>query len=789
MSAPTTVRIFALLSPVLLGSCLDRNAGLAPSSDGAWLAAALIVSDPSGSSQAVNRGGIAPTVNRESFAYVSLPPGTVPSGSAAEIRNLTTGLVVHALLTNGGLDPVGIPAIEGDSLRIVVSVTGEQPLSAVVVVAHARPPVVVRTEPPPRKTGVPLNAAVMAVFSEPVDTATLTTENFALHFEGEIVRGQALPIDGGLWAEFRPDSSLKANKLYTFEVSTGVVDPDGQPLVDPVTVEFTTSSDSAEVSQVVVTPDTATLVVGSSRQLSAVLVDSDGNVLSGRAILWGSSNTTVVTVDQGGRVLAGGLGSATVTASAGSRSGQARITVMDLAALASLRLIPETLSVIPGGGGQILIVARDNAGRHLQAGQDFSFSVRASDTTIAQYIASGVIGRQVGVSNLIVAAGGFVDTSIVVVGPVSYRSVTLGARQTCGLTGGGGVFCWGEDHARPPSRHPSLEGRVSPSPVVDDTRFTDVAAGSMHRCVLGLDGIPRCWGRFEVSPSSWLIIGGPSNIDMQLTFRAISAGALHTCALADNGSIYCWGRASLGQLGDGGRRFTSQLVQRDSLRIVPVEVAGGLTFSAVATGAGGLHSCALTPDGQAYCWGMNDRGQLGVDSSVVPQCEAVYPCILTPVPVTGDHRFSLLSAGGSHACGLTPAGAIHCWGENSVGQLGEGTTQSSWTPVRVLSDSIYVTVSAGWRHTCAQTVSGSAYCWGDNSKGQLGNGLAVGQSSYPVAVVGGLTFGSIAAASEGHTCGVTTGGVTYCWGSNDLGQLGDGSRTSSAMPVRVVGQP
>ena len=251
-----------------------------------------------------------------------------------------------------------------------------------------------------------------------------------------------------------------------------------------------------------------------------------------------------------------------------------------------------------------------------------------------------------------------------------------------------------------------------------------------------------------------------------LAFSSVSARSDHTCGVtATDSTAYCWGSNSYGRLGNG--TTTSALI--------PVPVSGGLTFLAVSTG--GEHTCGATAGGAAaYCWGHNSYGQLG-DGTTTDAA--------TPVPVSGGLSFSAVSAGAGHACGITTStGAAYCWGLNSTGQLGNGSTTDASAPVPVSGGLTFVTVSAGDFHTCGVTSSGLAYCWGHNGFGQLGNGSTT-DASAPVLVSGGLTFAA-ASAGNAHTCGVTTTGAV-CWGSNSFGQLGDGTTTSAVTPVAVSG--
>lgn len=190
--------------------------------------------------------------------------------------------------------------------------------------------------------------------------------------------------------------------------------------------------------------------------------------------------------------------------------------------------------------------------------------------------------------------------------------------------------------------------------------------------------------------------------------------------------------------------------------------------------AGGNHSCALSADGRAACWGSNDEGQLGDGS---------FEMRATPGSVEGDFVFSQVSTGLKHTCGVTTAYEIVCWGANGAGELGDGTTRSRTAPVRLNSTASFRLVRAGREHTCALSSTRSVFCWGSNASGQLGDGTRTTRSS-PVAV---SLPGAAAALAVGwnHTCAITSDGAAWCWGSNEYGQLGDGTTTTRLSPTRV----
>jgi len=207
--------------------------------------------------------------------------------------------------------------------------------------------------------------------------------------------------------------------------------------------------------------------------------------------------------------------------------------------------------------------------------------------------------------------------------------------------------------------------------------------------------------------------------------------------------------------------------------------SGAFTVSGfAAVTAGGNHSCGLTAAGAPYCWGVNSEGELGNGSTTNSS---------TPAAVSGGLTFAAVHAGpgSAHSCGVTTASAAYCWGYNGYGQLGNGSTSNSTVPVAVAGGLAFAVVSGGFGHSCGVTGAGAAYCWGWNFAGQLGNGSTT-NSSTPVAVTGGLTFLSVS-AGEYHSCGLTAAGAGYCWGDNTSGQLGNGSTTSRSAPAAVAG--
>ncbi len=312
----------------------------------------------------------------------------------------------------------------------------------------------------------------------------------------------------------------------------------------------------------------------------------------------------------------------------------------------------------------------------------------------------------------------------------------------------------------------------------------------------------------------------------------VAAGYGHTCAIA--GQAYCWGQNTNGQLGDGtttqrttpvavntsgvlagktvtaisagnnhtcviasgqaycwGQNTNGQLGDGTTTqRSVPVAVntsgvLAGKTVTAIVTSHTDAHTCALA-DSLVYCWGINTYGQLGDGTTT----QRSVPVAVNTSGVLAGKTVTAIAAGGDHTCAISDSQA-YCWGLNLYRQLGDGTTTNRTSPVAtlttgVLSGKSITSITGGANYTCA-VGSSQAYCWGQNIYGQLGDGTTT-QRSVPVAVnTSGVLLGKsiqLVLAGSGHACAVSEN-QAYCWGLNGYGQLGDGTTTQRLQPVAV----
>ena len=348
--------------------------------------------------------------------------------------------------------------------------------------------------------------------------------------------------------------------------------------------------------------------------------------------------------------------------------------------------------------------------------------------------------------------------------------VGTGDRNTCALVSGQ-VWCWG-NNSNGQLGDGSDTNRPAPTSVSGLTGTVSALDSGMNQSCAIVDNGVQCWGNLNPVTS---VINPPTPIDTLASgVTSLSVTNLHGCAVV-SGAARCWGDNSFGQLGDGSTSPSyTAAVAVNGLASGITQVSTGLWFS-----------CALKTDHTVWCWGNNANGQLGSDPAINPTSN-------TPLQVTGLSTAIAITAGQDHACALTQAGAMLCWGNNGQGQLGDGGLEpASFTPVQVSGLTSGVSaITAGGFHTCA-LVGGGIQCWGFNSFGQLGNG-STSLSKTPV-IVSGLTSGMTAVIAGGvnydieQTCAITSAGRLKCWGGNVYGQLGDNLPILHTIPVHMLG--
>ncbi len=296
--------------------------------------------------------------------------------------------------------------------------------------------------------------------------------------------------------------------------------------------------------------------------------------------------------------------------------------------------------------------------------------------------------------------------------------------------------------------------------IVSGYLFSSVAAGQGHTCGLLVHGELYCWGdnsRGQLADSQLGFKTSPSPVDSTRRYTTVSLGGAFTCGLTSTDGLYCWGSNELGQVGVG----LSQTVVS-----TPVQVSGSYR----SINAGQYHACAVATTGAAFCWGNNTVGELGIGVADFDRT--------APVQVNGNIAFRDVSPGYGFTCGLAMSDSIYCWGDNRVGQLGDGTTTTRYVPAPIASSVAFKQVDAAAGYACGLSVGGELYCWG-NMPDTLDQ-----RDSIPFLAAPSLLFSSIDVSND-FACGVTTTAVAVCWGGNHYGNLGTGTSANSFTPTPI----
>jgi hypothetical protein len=535
------------------------------------------------------------------------------------------------------------------------------------------------------------------------------------------------------------------------------------------------------------------LRAGASLQLSLAAHDSAGNAIARPAVVWRTyphpsyPERGEALVDSTGRVTGVRAGWVEVTAYAGGIGAIAAVYVRN--PVAAISLGADSLRIVVGVQRRLELTLRDSAGRVIPVPVRVELSTTAP--AVAAVDSAGVVRTLAeGRATVAAAVDGVVARVAVAVSAVRFTQVATGAGFSCGVESAGEVLCWGENGMSQlgnvtPSRCAGVAGQrcgqqpsAIPLYVSGGGRFAQVSAGKTHACALTTSGAAYCWGRNgtgELGTSQALrdcfdLIGGdvgpctatPVAVEGGRPFAALSAGVDETCALDSDGRAWCWGGIRWAY---DGTRYVEVRGSR-----VPAAVPGGRAFRSVSTGQS--HVCALTAAGEAYCWGTNLRGELGVGAS-----DPAYHA--TPERVAGALTFVAVGAGGNASCGLTGAGRVHCWGAEyglgraaapercslpaTPGSAAEDTPCSA-RPVPIESDRTFGALAVAFGAACALDSEGTPWCWDVNHR-------------VPVPVTGAPPLRTLSAGYYSSGCGLSRDdGAAYCWTSEHVAQRVPGQR-------------
>ncbi|HVF76406.1 MAG TPA: Ig-like domain-containing protein [Acidimicrobiales bacterium] len=372
-------------------------------------------------------------------------------------------------------------------------------------------------------------------------------------------------------------------------------------------------------------------------------------------------------------------------------------------------------------------------------------------------------------------------------------TVAVGNGHACAVREDNKPVCWGANNLFQLGSGLTIADTTIPVPVSGTPTVSSIDAGNGHVCILPS---AQCWGfngTGQLGDGTTANRNAPTGVSGLTTATQISVGGASfppdrglTCARLSNGTAQCWGRNGFGQVGDGttgNDRLVPTTVKydadpdEDTVDLQPLP-------DIVEVTAGGFHGCARRSDSTVWCWGHDGDGQLGDNT---PEDRAY----AAPVKATAAEDAPALTgatqitAGGFHTCARTSDARVRCWGRNSSGQLGDGTTGGKRFAVLVVAnglaafDGTVTSVTAGDFHTCAIVPDTGVRCWGENGEGQLGTG-GTGDSARAVTPVGMdppsevATLVTSLSANRANTCVRTVDTTARCWGDNTTGQLGDG---------------
>jgi alpha-tubulin suppressor-like RCC1 family protein len=356
--------------------------------------------------------------------------------------------------------------------------------------------------------------------------------------------------------------------------------------------------------------------------------------------------------------------------------------------------------------------------------------------------------------------------------PRGAKTISGGAEHTCAVTSTRKVRCWGRNSSGQLGNNSTLDS-LTPVEVVGLSDAVSVVASESHSCAVTAPGLLYCWGdntsgQLGINSDQALsllpvLVPGPSPVQM------VSSNGLNMCALTTAGEVYCWGWAALGELGNGTNQNPTKMITAPAQR---------LTGHIVTLTSSWHNQCALNDQGVEFCWGDNRNGRLGIGTAGEPSLAVAVSGVAGHVKDIGGI--------GAASCAILDDMSVKCWGTGGSNQLAQGSnTNDSYFPVTVMGMSGNpIMITGGWGHACVLLDTGKVKCWGNNPNGALGNGTT-SNASVTVDVIGNAPIFVVIDAGWQHTCGITSDSEVWCWGLNERGQLGTGTTTSVAQPVRV----
>ena len=359
----------------------------------------------------------------------------------------------------------------------------------------------------------------------------------------------------------------------------------------------------------------------------------------------------------------------------------------------------------------------------------------------------------------------------------------------CGRWTAGTTWCWGSNwngelgttvNNRPPNTNGTPP--PNPGPSILPGSWQSISTGAYHACGIRPDATAWCWGgntRGELGPGGGTpdMNAHPNPVQVPGMWASLASGGEHTCGIKSDATAWCWGDNYQGQLGNPTN------TQTQASNPTPTQVPGAW----VSLTAGLQHTCGIRTDATAWCWGIDQMGQLGPNGATRQNPDGTWTTSgVNPTPVQVPGSWASISAGEAQTCGLHTDGTAWCWGYNPYGQLGTATNAGSSTPNPTPAQipGAWTTLSTGQNNTCGVQANNTGWCWGGNESGNLASSTNLGTlrpNPTPQQVPG--TWASISVGSA--VCGIETNGSGWCWGSNYYGQLGTSLNSRSPSPIPV----
>ena len=359
--------------------------------------------------------------------------------------------------------------------------------------------------------------------------------------------------------------------------------------------------------------------------------------------------------------------------------------------------------------------------------------------------------------------------------------ISAGSGFSCAIDLNQKRYCWGSNAQDRSGLNVSGGVYYTPQLPTDERfHFTDwktLSIHSDHGCGIRREDELFCWGSNAFGKMGIGAFSGAYSSVMQVgtekDWVSVSAGQYHTCGIRRNGTAWCWGFNNDGQIGNDNQ-YTSPNVPDQ----VTDDVGTGAWHDWMKISAGRKYTCGIRRDQTAWCWGQNNNGQLG---SAAPATRD------TPMQVTGGPKgWRHISAGRETTCGIGTDSSAYCWGLNDTGQVGDNTATTPITSPKEVDGSYtdWDLIDSGYDSSCGLR-DGRAYCWGANTNGQLGDDDSPTSSQIPVQVYNGYKNWISISVNQDNVCGMREDGRFYCWGRNQNGQVGDNTTTMRDIPTAV----